>query len=229
MKRKPLLWTCAAVLLSLAHTDPLAGDATQQWTVKKALKQIDRATKDLRWLTADVSWNERLERLRIEGEGKVWVDLAGRMRGEVQGSNPRTILITPPYVYVHKPAEQIVEVTSIVGNRDLLVQYVMLGFRPAGSGLKKDYKVESVRAGNLEGREVLQFVLIPKSKEVAAVVPFITLWIDQTSWFPRQLQVRHGSGGMEVNVHFGDVQVQEEQPVGKFAADWPESTEIVRK
>ncbi len=105
----------------------------------------------------------------------------------------------------------------------------MLGFRPAGTGLKKDYKVESVRAGTLEDREVLQFVLVPKSKKVAAVVPFITLWVDQASWFPRKLQVRHGSGGLEVTVDFGDVQVQDEQPVGKFAADWPEDTEVVRK
>ena len=111
----------------------------------------------------------------------------------------------------------------------MLVQYLLVGFEPSGSALKKQYEVKLIREDDLDGRGALQFTLVPKSQEVAEIVPVIMLWIDETSWLPAQLVIRHRTGGLQVTVRYGEMTSQDDEPADVFRADWPDGTEIVRR
>ena len=71
----------ALALLTLALAPLSAGG----WSTKSILKQVDKATKNARWVKAEVDWNEFLgDAIDRDGTGKVWVDLGGRLRAEVE-------------------------------------------------------------------------------------------------------------------------------------------------
>jgi len=216
----------ACVTLSAA-----AGAAEPQapWTLKDALKQIDRATKDLRGLTAEMRWEEQIESDKMEGQGKAWISLDGRFRGEVEGSHPRTILVVPGMVHVYRPREGTAEASPTESNPDRLVQYVLVGFAPAGSALKKHYEVNLIREDNLDGQRTLLFTLVPKSAAVRAALPNLMLWVDTTTWLPAQQFFRHGGGVLQVTTRFTGLTPQTDLPEERFQPAWPEGTRILGK
>ena len=210
-------------------TATAAAEPPEPWTLKDALKQVDRAVKNLRGLTADVRWEERIESDKIEGQGKVWIDLDGRFRGEVEGSSPRTILVLPGTVHVYRPADGTAEAVATATSPDRIVQYALVGFAPAGSALKKDYEVTLVREDDLDGRKVLLFTLVPKAEAVRAAVPNLMLWIDTTTWLPARQLLRHGGGVLQVATTYTNVAPRSDLPEERFAPVWPEGTRVLRR
>ena len=206
-----------------------AGAAEPQpaWTLKDALKQIDRAVKDLRGLTADVRWEEQIESQKVEGQGKVWIRLDGRFRGEVEGSNPRTIVVVPGMVHVYRPLDGTAEAASTAENPGRLVQYALLGFTPAGSALKKGYEVSLIREDELDGQRVLLFTLVPKSEAIRASLPNIMLWVDTTTWLPAGQLFRDGGGVLRITTRYTHVTPQSDLPDERFEPAWPEGTQII--
>ncbi len=215
---------CASVCTAVGAAEPEA-----PWTLKDALKQIDRAMKDLRGLTADVQWEERIESDKVEAQGKVWIGLDGRFRGEVAGSNPRTILLVPGTLQVYRPLDGTAEVSSPAANPNRLVQYALVGFAPAGSALKKDYEVSLIREDDLAGQKTLLFTLVPKSEPIKAAVPNLMLWVDTTTWLPAKQLFRHGGGVLQVTVRYTAVTPHNDLPAERFQAAWPEGTRILQE
>jgi outer membrane lipoprotein-sorting protein len=197
------------------------------WTVKRALREIDRALSDLRAVEVRAEWNELFESQRVDGAATMWIDLAGRVRADVEGDNPRTILSVPPYLWIYRPLEGAVERFFVDDQPDLLAQYVVVGFVPGGSALNKRYKVKLVREDELDGRLALLFELVPKDEAARAAVPAIMLWVDRTTWLPAQQLIRHGAGGLQVTVRYVDLTPVEQLPAGKFRPQWPEGTELI--
>jgi outer membrane lipoprotein-sorting protein len=218
----------AVLFLLLASVLPVA--AKDEWTAKSVMKQVDKATKNAKWITGVVQWNEFLaSAINVDGAGEVWVDLGGRLRAEVKGSNPRTVLISPGYVQLYKPLEEVTEVYGSFAQPDLLVQYVMLGFHPRGSDLKRDYKVALVKREQIDDRETFLLELTPKDKIVAEAFPALMLWIDGTTWLPAQQLIRQGSGGLQVSITYRDLTHEPELPATLFRSEWPEGTKVVHK
>ncbi|HXV76921.1 MAG TPA: hypothetical protein VD788_11460 [Candidatus Polarisedimenticolaceae bacterium] len=204
--------------------------AAEEWTLKSVLKQVDRQTKEARWVTAEIAWNEFLgSAIDHDGDGKVWIDLAGRMRAEVGGSNPRTLLLSPAYVQLYKPLEQVAEVYETLFQPDLLVQYAMLGFAPRGSKLKQDYDVALVKRDEVDGRNTFLLELTPRSTETAASVPVVMVWIDETTWLPARQLIRQSNGGLQVSVSYRHLTVEPSLPEQTFRADWPAGTTVIGK
>ena len=130
MKRSTL--PIALALISAFSTGVLA-QAESAWTVKSALKQIDKALAELRGLSGEVQWNEVLDGRTVQGSGAFHLSFAGKLRAELGGSNARTVLVTPLYLHVYKPAEELAQIYYLPSQPELLAQYVMIGFVPAGS------------------------------------------------------------------------------------------------
>jgi len=213
------------LLLILVAAFAEAGAA--EWTVKAALKQIDRATEGMRGLTGKVDWTEQIEGQRFEGSGDLWVDLAaGQMRAEITGNNPRTVIVTLTRVHMFTELNKTAKTYANVYHPDLLAQYLLVGFMPRGNMLKQWWKVESVRETDLDGRQALYLVLKPKDKLVAQAIPFIGLWVDQTNWLPAQAMVRQDTGGLTIDVHYSELAPMERFDPDRFRPDWPEGTAI---
>jgi len=211
------------VALSQGGADPQAG-----WTVSSVLKETDRATKDYHRVRAEVRWDEMLAGRKASGTGTMYVDFEGKVRAEVGGDNPRTILAMPPFLYVYRPLMETVENYYTPSYPDLLAQYVLVGWVPSGGAIKKQYKVKLLREESLDGRNVVVLSLEPKSKPVKQAISSIVLWIDTATWLPAQQLLRHSSGGMQVTVRYLDVSRDDDLSDEFFESKWPPGTKMIK-
>jgi outer membrane lipoprotein-sorting protein len=219
------LLAVASAAAGAAETESESGDA---WTLKSALKQIDKATKKLGGVKAEVRYAEVFRGRPIEGSGTIYVSPDGRVRADLGGSNQRTFLSVPPYLYLYRPVENLVEIYEMASHPDLLVQYALLGFVPAGSGLKKQYDLILVEQGVLDDNDVLLIELTPKSDEIGRAISSIRLWIDPSTWLPAQQMIFHKTSGIQLTIRYLDLSYDDELPGELFRPAWPDGTKSVR-
>ena len=218
--------TAIAVLALLAAAPALAksGDT---WTVKSALKHIDKVTKDVRGVAAEVHWNQLQGSVTIDGVGQVRVTMDGKFRADVAGSSPRNIIGVPPTFWVHNPGTETVDIYNMFAKPELLVQYVLLGFSPRGNDLKRLYDVKLIRESMLNDRPALQFGLTSKSKLIERSISSMQLWVDIETGLPAQFVILH-TGGMQITVDYLEMKRDDDLPDSLFQPDWPEGTEVFR-
>jgi outer membrane lipoprotein-sorting protein len=220
------LATLVLAVAVLVAVTPLAAQNDTAWTVKSALKEMDKALKGLSGLKAEIHWDELVCKQRVVGSGTIHVNLFGQVRADVGGTNPRTIVVSPPFFYVYKPQDEIAQRYYLPNRPDLMGQYALVGFNPAGSDLKKDYKVTLLRTEELDGRDTIVFNLAPKDKTVEATIAAIVLWVDQSTWMPYQQVVRH-AGGLQATIRYTDMAPTEDLSEELFRNVWPPDTRIV--
>ena len=104
-------------------------------SLKSAFKHIDKSTRGMSGIVADVDYSEVIQKRPAFGKGKLYANMGGLMRAEIGGDTPRTILIYPPYLYIHRINDREVDVYDMIRNPHRLGQYLMLGFAPAGSAM----------------------------------------------------------------------------------------------
>lgn len=204
-----------------------AGDASNK-EVTAALKDVTRATKGVRGLVADVEFSEVVDKHPIHGTGKLWVHFGGILRAEIGGDVPRTILFTPPWLYIYRHADAEVDVWDVGTNPDRLGQYLTLGFVPNGTALKVGYEVELVRRAELDGQPMRSFLLTPKSAAAAHAIGRIQLWVDPATGFPAQHQVVHATAPVQLTVRYLHVTRDDALPDSLFKPDWPAEATVKR-
>lgn len=213
------------VIVGLLATGISAGSDSDK--TNAALKQVSKATKGLRGLVAEVEFIETVGERTIDGSGKIYVHFGGGLRAEIGGDEPRTVLFTPPYLYIHRKAEQLVEIYDVTSNPHRLGQYIMLGFVPAGKALKERFNVQLIENSTLDGRPVLNFLITPnakKHKDAARAIARIQLWVDPESGLPLQHQIVHASGEVRLDVRYLSMSVDDTLPDTLFRPKWPEGT-----
>jgi outer membrane lipoprotein-sorting protein len=200
--------------------------------VKAALKQVSKTTKGVRGIVAEVEYAEIVGKRSINGAGKLYVHLAGALRAEIAGDEPRTMLFNPPYLYIHRQADRVVEAYDVTSNPHRLGQYVMLGFVPAGSALKQRYNVQLVEDSTLDGKPMLNFLMTPKpdkSAAAAGAIARVELWVDPESGLPAQHQIVHAAGEAQLKVRYLSMSRDDTLSDSLFRPDWPAGTTVIRK
>jgi outer membrane lipoprotein-sorting protein len=216
----------AIVLLAVGNVAATSGEA------KSALKQVTKATKGVRGVVADVEYSQVIGKRSINGEGKLYAHFAGIMRVEIGGNDPRSVIFTPPLLYIYVHADEVVEVYDVTSNPHRLGQYLMLGFVPNGNALKERFDVELIENSTLDGKPVMNFLLAPKPKKAkaaAAAIARIQLWVDPESGLPAQHEIVHAMGEARLKVRYLSVSRHDELPDSLFVPDWPEGVTIQRK
>jgi outer membrane lipoprotein-sorting protein len=221
-----------ARLLGLLMTGVLAAGvsaAGDAGATNSALKQVSKATKDVLGIVAEVEYSEIVGKRSIDGSGKLYVNFAGLVRAEIGGDNPRTVLFSPPYLYVHRKEDEVVDFYDVTSNPHRLGQYILLGFVPAGNAMKKRFNVELVETGTLDGSPVLNFLMTPKLKEVARAIARIQLWVDPENGLPLQQKIFHAASDTRLEIRYRSMTRDDELPASLFQPDWPDGTTTIRK
>jgi outer membrane lipoprotein-sorting protein len=216
----------AAATLCLAAG--VAPAADNEWTLKKALKQMDRAVKQRAGVSGTIEYEELYRSRTVSGSGEIHVRFDGKVRAEIGGSSPRTFLLKPPYLQIYHPVNETVEVMTPGTNPDMLAQYALLGFAPAGSAIKRDYDMTLFEQTVRDGRTLLVFDLKPKDKRARDIVTKIRLTIDTESWLPVEQLLFHAPSGIQVTVRYSNLRAAD-PPLEVFKSDWPEGTKVIRR
>ena len=224
LTKKALL---SLTLLAALATPALAEGPKISWDLDDALKQVDRQADDFKSAMARVEVVRRdLSGNELSSEkGTVFMDKKGNIRLNVDGDEPRTLLVTKSYLYIHYPNQKRVESYKLSKHKTRMEPYIRLGFTNSGKDLKDDYLLTSLGERDIDSNRTLGLELTPEKEKARAVMGKAQLWIDQASWMPAQQVISASSQGEEITLTYSYVARNLQLNPDLFDTKWPRGTD----
>jgi len=206
-------------MLACACALPWFGTALAADSLEAALAKLDQAAAGFKGLTVDlhkVSFTAVISQSAVD-EGSMVVrrpkprDL--RMLVDIQKPDPKTVAVQGRKVEIYYPKIKTVQEFDAGKNKDLLDQFLLLGFGSTSADLKSAYTMKFVAQETVAGQKSSRIELIPKSKEVLAHLKRVELWISDSTGLPVR-QKFHMPGGDYTEATFTNA---------KLAPNLPES------
>lgn len=184
---------------------------------------MDKSARDFHTLTADIEHIKYTEVVKDTSTetGKLLVRRDEKMRIEFFQPDRRTILRTGDSLFVFTPKINRVEEYDLSKNRDLVDQYVLLGFGTKSDNVRKSYDVNVIAETELDNKKTVQIELIPKSDRMRKQIAKIQMWIDESSWLPIQQKFFESGSGDYLIFHYTDVKKNLKIGDNQFKQDWP--------
>ena len=104
---------------------------------------LDKSAQDFHTLTADIEHIKYTAVVKDSSteSGQIFVRRDDKMRIDFQKPDPRTILRSGDALFVFTPKINRVEEYNLGKNRQMVDQYVLLGFGTKGENIEKGYLV----------------------------------------------------------------------------------------
>ena len=228
MKRERLRWFSAIlVLLFLAAA---YGAPAPTPTIDAVLGLMGHAAQDFHSLSADVEhikYTEVVKDTSVE-TGHFYVRRDEKMRIEILKPDQRTILRTGDQLFVYTPKISRVEEYDLGKNRQMVDQYVLLGFGTKPESMRKSYDIAVKDEEELDQRRTVVLELIPKSDAVSKQISKIEMWVDESSWMPIQQKFFETGSGDYFLFHYKNVMKNLKLADVRFKPDWPKGTQKVK-
>jgi outer membrane lipoprotein-sorting protein len=181
--------------IALALAAPLAAQSLAETFAhmdKTALK-LDAVAADIRHdvHTAIINDDEvdtgifRLKREKSHGV---------RMLIDFVGKNAKTVSLDDATVSVYYPKSNVEQIFDIGPKKQVVQQFLLLGFGATSTELKQSYDVTWVGAETIDGQQTGHIKLIPKSQEALRQMTSAELWISDTNGLPLQQKIVLPSG-----------------------------------
>lgn len=191
---------------------------------------MDKAAQGFHTLTADiehVKYTDVVKDTSTES-GKMWLRRDEKMRIEFARPDRRTILRNGDSLYVFTPKINRVEEYDLGKNREMVDQYVLLGFGTKSENVRKSYTVKLVSETELDQKKVALLELTPKSEQVGKQIAKIQMWIDEASWLPIQQKFFEAGSQDYLIFHYTNVMENLKIPDSQFKQDWPKGVSRVK-
>ena len=212
----------SAVLIALVIAAVSSGQGTV-WNTEGVLEMMDKSARDFRTLTADIEHIKYTDVVKDTSSetGKLFVRRDEKMRIEFMTPDRRTILRNGDSLFVFTPKINRVEEYDLGKNREMVDQYVLLGFGSKSENIKKNYLVTLLGETEFDHRKTVMLELTPKSDQVRKQIARIQMWIDEASWLP--VQQKFFESGSEDYLIFHYTNMMKNLKIGdsQFKQDWP--------
>ncbi|HKD45384.1 MAG TPA: outer-membrane lipoprotein carrier protein LolA [Candidatus Angelobacter sp.] len=209
-------------------TEPNASQT--KWTIEGVLGMMDKAAQDFHTLTADlehVKYTAVVKDTSTE-TGHIFVRRDDKMRIDITKPDPRTILRSGDNLFVFNPKINRVEEYNLGKNRQMVDQYVLLGFGTKAENIKKGYVVSVVGEEDLDNKKTVVLDLTPKSEEIRDQINKIQMWVDEASWLPVQQKFFEAGSGDYFLFHYTNEMKNLQVSDGEFKQDWPKGVTRVK-
>jgi outer membrane lipoprotein-sorting protein len=223
-----LLALCA--LSSIPQLRTSAAQESPRWTTESVLNKTDRVASDFRSLTADI---EQIKYTAVVNDtssetGKIFVRRDQKMRIDLAKPDPKTILRTGDSLFIYTPKINRVEEYNLGRHRDIIDQYMRLGFGTKSQDLRKSYDIKLRGEEEIDHHKTLLLELTPKSEEVRKQITKIQMSVDESSWLPIQQKFFEASGGDYFLVKYSNMMKNLKIDDSKFKPDWPKNANHVK-
>jgi len=199
------------------------------WELDEAMRQIERQANDfdsamarVESVTVDSDGNEVS---RSMGTGFIRED--GRMRYNTDGGKLVT-LVDRSTVMMYDADAKTVEEYSLRSHKERLEPFIRLGFSTTGRDLDDDFLLTILGEEDIGDTRTLVLELTPKRDSVRETVRLVRLWIDQSSWMPRQQQFNSTKDGTKTTLTYTGMARNLDLRPDLFREDWPRGTEKIR-
>ncbi len=134
-----------------------------------------------------------------------------RMIVDLTAPDRKTAALEGETFQIYLPKIKTVQIFDLGKKRNLLDQFLLLGFGTPGRDLSRAYATTFAGAENVEGHQAAHLQLIPKSPEVLKQLRKVDLWISDESGYPSQQRFNQPSGDYTL-VTFSDLKVNPNLP-----------------
>ena len=214
----------------LAGATPALAQNKSDWTLEDLLKQLDAEAKSFRALSASV---ERTKVTVVVNDrstetGQILVRGDDKMLLELNPPDGRIILRDGGKLFLYNPKAKQVDEYDLGKHREMVDQFLLLGFGSSGNDLKKGYLVTLQGEQIIDKKRVFLLDLTPKSDKVREQFSKIQLWIDQATWLPvRQKFLETGSGDY-LEINYTNILRNPRIPDSKFKNVWPKKVTKIK-
>jgi outer membrane lipoprotein-sorting protein len=212
----------SAVLIALVIAAVSSGQGTA-WSTEGVLDMMDKSARDFHTLTADIEHIKYTDVVKDTSSetGKLFVRRDEKMRIEFMTPDRRTILRNGDSLFVFTPKINRVEEYDLGKNREMVDQYVLLGFGSKSENIKRNYLITLLGETEFDHHKTVMLELTPKSDQVRKQITRIQMWIDEASWLP--VQQKFFESGSEDYLIFHYTNMMKNLKIGdsQFKQDWP--------
>lgn len=234
MRRKIPLSVALAVALLLALTMNAAGRSAKPQprnglTLEAVLDSLNREAKDFHSLAADVERTKVTVVVNVKSTdtGTLWIR-GDKMRLELKTPDPRTILRSGDTIFMYTPGLKQVEEYNLGKHRDLVNEFLLLGFGTSGHDLQKGFLVTVIGEPMLDRQKTVLLELTPRAGAARNQIARIRLWLDQSSWLPAQQEFFETGTDDYFIVRYTNISRNPDIPDSRFKPHWPKGTQKVR-
>jgi outer membrane lipoprotein-sorting protein len=233
MRNIRLLFCLAIAIPALGWlaTFPDCGvSAAAPLTLDDLLKQMDHEGGQFQSLTATVERTKVTVVVndRSTESGQIEIRRDGKMRIDLTSPDPKTILRDGDHLYLYTPKIRRVEEYDLSKHRDLVDQFLLLGFGTSGENLKKNYQITLDGEESLDGQKVAHLELAPRSDDVRKQISKIELWLNEANWMSVQQKFYETGSGDYFIIQYHNAARNIPVPDARFRPAWPKGVTRVR-
>ena len=219
-----------AAFAACAFAGPAVPQSVQKFTADEVLGRMDHAAQDFHSLTADIDRIKYTDVVKDTSTetGQMWVRRDDKMRIQITKPDPRTVLRTGDAIYIFNPKINRVEEYDLGKNREMVDQYLELGFNTRSEHLKKSYLAAVVGPQDLDGHKTIVIELTPKSEKTREQITKIQMWIDTAFWMPIQQKFFEANSGDYFIIHYSKITKNLKIEDSRFKPDWPKNVTKVK-
>jgi outer membrane lipoprotein-sorting protein len=217
------------LVLALAIALPVAA---QSPALNDAFARMDKTAQQFKSVTADMKRNVHTAVINDDamdtGTIKVKREKAHepRMLIDFTGSDAKTVSVDDTSVSVYLPKSQLVQVYRLGSKRNLLDQFLLLGFGASSSEIKQEYEVTLIGEEKIGTEGTWHLQLIPKSAEVLHNLKKAELWIAEASGLPVQQRFVTSSTGDFTLVTYSNVKFNPSLSDGALKLKYPKGVKV---
>jgi len=218
------------MLAGILQSRAIPGQDNTRWTTDTVLARMDKAASDFRSLTADIEQQKYTAVVKDTSteSGQILVRRDQKMRLDITKPDPKTILRTGDSLFIYTPKINRVEEYNLGKHRDIIDQYMRLGFGTRSQDLRRSYDISLAQEEEIDHRKTFDLELTPKSQEVRNQITRIQMWVDQSSWLPIQQKFFEAGGGDYFLVKYSNMMKNLKVSDAKFKPDWPKNATHVK-
>lgn len=200
------------------------------WTMERAIKQLDHQGDDFESLLAeaDVEWKAG-DGTVSKMQGRIFMNRKGEFRVNENSPKKGTVMLRGRSFYTYEDGAPIVKEYQLSKHKGRLEPYVRLGFSPTGKDLTKDFLVSFIGEQEISGRRALGLELTPKKDSLREAVSKIELWVDEASWLPARQVISQAGGGQTMTVTYTGTAKNLDLNPDLFKEDWPKGVKKERQ
>jgi len=230
LRRLPLLLLVLLLGGASASTESRAAQNSQKWDLPGVLGMMDHSAKGFRTLTANIEHIKYTEVVKDTSteSGQIYVERDAKMRIDFDKPDLRTILRTGDSLFIYTPKINRVEEFNLGKNREMVDQYILLGFGTKTENIQKSYTIELKGEETLDDRKTVLLELTPRSDQIRKQISKIQMWIDEASWLPIEQKFFEAGSGDYLIFHYSKVFTHLKIDPGKFKQDWPKNATRVK-
>jgi outer membrane lipoprotein-sorting protein len=201
-----------------------AAGAVAEPTLEKILKEFDQAQRKTTSLVAGFTEKKELKLLArpVLSRGEFCYHRPNQVRWEYVEPDRKVFVITEDMYVAYYPAlkrAEEVPIKKFVGKR----LFRFLGLGQSIDDLAKYYDFRLAPHSDLKDTYLL--VLVPRKKKLAERVAEMKIWVDTTTYLPRQLQYVESDGDSTL-LAFQDIRMNVEVAASRFHLELPKDVVV---